>query len=448
MTSSPSTSTRPSPTRLAIGLGALLLIPGLLLLDTLIAMARGWDIPDNNTRPTVGVFVALAVIPALLMLLRPARRTIARNAPQIATLVIVTLLMLLLVNWILARRQRIEGKPPHSHLHAVNLHREYNPSSEIMPGISGKAVFQCNSQGVRGGEMPPRDKGYRILCVGGSTTECLYLDQSETWTLRLADEIRKLTPDKPTWSGSAGLSGASTVHHLPFIRDAEVVGQVDCVVLLAGINELERTLRQGEAAPGAGRRTRARKAAAQKKEEENITKAPLWYNLSLFRVIRSISDEDDNVMAEDVLGQRYQLRRKLRNEGKKIDQLPDLTASLKEYGDRLREAADVCKNRNVRLVLVTQPVAWSNNTPPEIEKLFWFGMYGKEGYITTPRLREGMDRFNQVARDVAAEKGIEIVNLDSMNGNPAYFCDDCHFSEAGAAEVARLVAKHFSLSHK
>lgn len=428
--------------RLMLGFGALLLIPGLLLIDTAMAKARGWEIPDDGSKAVVWVVAALVGLIALLAFLKPIRGSIARNAPQFCMLVVVTLGMLLLANWIIGRRQVREGKPPHAHLHAANLRREYNPSSEIMPGIAGKALFQCNSQGVRGMEMPPRAKAYRILCVGGSTTECLYLDQSETWTLRLADELQKLAPNKPAWSGSAGLSGASSVHHLPFIRDAEIVGQVDCVILLAGVNELERTLRQGEAAPGAGRRTRARRAAAQKKEEENAGKAPLWHDMALFRAVRSISanDDDQNVMAEDVLGQRYQLRRKLRMEGKKVDELPDLTDSIEQYRNRLREIADIAKRRNVRLVLLTQPVNWSTNTPPEVEKLFWFGMLKDHSYVTSAKLREGMDRYNQVTRDVAAEKGVDVIDLSQMSGNPAYFCDDCHFTEAGAAELARRVA--------
>ncbi len=35
---------------------------------------------------------------------------------------------------------------------------------------------------------------------------------------------------------------------------------------------------------------------------------------------------------------------------------------------------------------------------------------------------------------------VEFVDLSSLNGQPQYFCDDCHFTEAGAREVARIVA--------
>ena len=31
-----------------------------------------------------------------------------------------------------------------------------------------------------------------------------------------------------------------------------------------------------------------------------------------------------------------------------------------------------------------------------------------------------------------------------MSGNPEYFFDDCHFSEAGAREVSRVVGERLS----
>jgi hypothetical protein len=61
-----------------------------------------------------------------------------------------------------------------------NLHRIFRPDPNIMPGVQGESNFIVNSQGVRGDEFSP-DDDYRILAIGGSTTECLYLDQTEAW---------------------------------------------------------------------------------------------------------------------------------------------------------------------------------------------------------------------------------------------------------------------------
>src|SRR4051812_17145031 len=58
--------------------------------------------------------------------------------------------------------------PPH-------LHQELHPTPDIMPGVSGISRFAVDSLGLRGDE-PVEDREIRVLALGGSTTECLYLD--------------------------------------------------------------------------------------------------------------------------------------------------------------------------------------------------------------------------------------------------------------------------------
>ena len=50
----------------------------------------------------------------------------------------------------------------------------FRPMPSIMPGIVGESRFFINEHGLRGDPFSP-GQGYRILAVGGSTTECLYL---------------------------------------------------------------------------------------------------------------------------------------------------------------------------------------------------------------------------------------------------------------------------------
>lgn len=64
--------------------------------------------------------------------------------------------------------------PPH-------FKKVFQPAHDIMPGISGEKRLAINSHGIRGDEPTPAHT-YRILALGGSTTECLALDQSETWS--------------------------------------------------------------------------------------------------------------------------------------------------------------------------------------------------------------------------------------------------------------------------
>src|SRR5262245_12374746 len=56
------------------------------------------------------------------------------------------------------------------HLMPPNHRTVFRPRPGIMPGISGDSNFVTNSNGIRGDEFRTQD-AYRILAVGGSTTE-------------------------------------------------------------------------------------------------------------------------------------------------------------------------------------------------------------------------------------------------------------------------------------
>ena len=99
--------------------------------------------------------------------------------------------------------------PPH-------LRKVFRPYQDVMPGISGESEFIVNSHGVRGDELTPQHT-YRILAIGGSTTECKYLDQSETWAYLLQETINENT-NHSVWVGNAGMSGTTTRHHLTVLQ--------------------------------------------------------------------------------------------------------------------------------------------------------------------------------------------------------------------------------------
>jgi len=56
------------------------------------------------------------------------------------------------------------------------------PDPKLMPGVEGTARFTGNDVGLRGPAYPAdRNNIYKVVTIGGSTTESLYLDDSEEW---------------------------------------------------------------------------------------------------------------------------------------------------------------------------------------------------------------------------------------------------------------------------
>ena len=93
----------------------------------------------------------------------------------------------------------------------------FHPDSALMPGIEGASRFSINASGIRGDAFS-ESQSYRILALGGSTTEGLYLDDNETWAYGLQQRLNegRQTPD--VWVGNVGKSGRNTRHHVFQLR--------------------------------------------------------------------------------------------------------------------------------------------------------------------------------------------------------------------------------------
>lgn len=56
------------------------------------------------------------------------------------------------------------------------------PAPDVLPGVEGDAHFRINDSGIRGRAFGADSTEFRMLAVGGSTTQCTVLDETEVWT--------------------------------------------------------------------------------------------------------------------------------------------------------------------------------------------------------------------------------------------------------------------------
>ena len=271
------------------GFLALALPPALLLLDTAFAMAGGWR-PGRNVERAVVAFAALWLASALACLATARGRSLlARRWAHLSLLLMLLLATAPLAEGLVALYLRGFTDPPFHRRWPYSRHVS-RPLPGVFPGISGPSRVTANSLGIRGPELPPREAGYRLLCLGGSTTECHYLDDEETWPHLL----------------------------------------------------------------------------------EGIVRA--------------------------------------------------------------------CRRRGVRPIFVTHPVLWDERLSERARALLWLGWMEDGRYLAVERLREGMDVYNAALRETCLALDVPCLDLAPMSGEEGFFVDDCHFSEAGAREVARRMA--------
>ena len=137
----------------------------------------------------------------------------------------------------------------------------------------------------------------------------------------------------------------------------------------------------------------------------------------------------------------YQIRRHSRANGHIVDTHPSVEPVLELYEQRVVDIIGTCRQKGVRPVFVTQPTLWTNDGEQDEDPDLWTGrIRGTDKFLSIPKLRELLDRFNTVVISVCATYDVPCVNLESMNEKREFFYDDFHFTEAGAREVADAVA--------
>lgn len=323
---------------------------------------------------------------------------------------------------------------------------------EVTPGVTGAVDFRINALGLRG-RLPGRSDRLRILALGGSTTECLLLEEGEAWPA-LLEALLDADNGGGVWVGNAGISGRSTRE---FLFDAELLVpqfDVDTVILLPGANDLTSHLQQLE-------RFSPRRPA-DTLADEDLLAASLIVNERAGgpRVVRELKKmfrrpgtrgaEGAEWILQDPrttdFYRRYRASRARR--AVMIDSPAKLESALEEYEENLRHIVAKLTKAGVTPVLATQPSLWRGNLEASEESLLWLGMTvwppQTEGgtYFSPPALATMLGWYNDRVRAVAREKKATLVDLDRLlPKSTETFYDDVHFNERGARRTAEEIAR-------
>ena len=338
---------------------------------------------------------------------------------------------------------------------------------DLLPGVTGIGHFRVNRFGVRGREFGD-DAEYRILAVGGSTTQCAVLDDTEVWTHVLETALGRTADGRPVWVGNVGRDGATSrdlVMHVKYL-----LGQyprIDAVVSLVGVNDMISALHQGwhyrppqpVTEPRAEQAQRQRAFAVVPGRIQDPVGYPTlhlpWYKTTalwqLARRARAARRLHRTFVLQDRAGPALQHARDERyHTGAWIDSLPPLEAPLVEYRRNLNAMADIAAAAGARIVFVTQPSLWRSGLPDREERLLWFGWVGTDrpsatAFFTTGALSRAMARYNETLLIVCRERRLECVDAaGALPHDTTALYDDVHFNEHGSQLLGSALAGYFS----
>ncbi len=313
-----------------------------------------------------------------------------------------------------------------------------------LPGVPPSNTFTTNSRGIRGPEFSEADR-YRVLCVGGSTTECFYLDDSKAWPhvlgRTLASRIDGL------WVGNVGRSGLTALDHATLLEHLPESSEVDCWIVLCGVNDAGLQLSgnyQREAERTFQRTFVYRRPGLigplRRPFHRNLC-ASDWLESMRGRIQVALSNDSFSVYQDTQAIWVDQQRRQRRN-AKKTDALPPLAPLLDEYELQLMRIVRLSREKRVRLILLTQPTLWQENMPGELESLTYGGQTPDGDYLSNDARVKAMKAYNALMRTVCLREEIECVDLAAeLPKTTEVFYDDVHFNERGARRVAQRVAQ-------
>ncbi|MBI5480833.1 MAG: hypothetical protein HY906_18385 [Deltaproteobacteria bacterium] len=324
------------------------------------------------------------------------------------------------------------------------------PRPANLPGVSGSSRFVINAEGMRA-DPPRREPAYRILTVGGSATECLFLDQAETWPDLMQQRLD--SPASRVVVANVGRSGQSSRAHVLHVRHLLAQHpEVNAVVVLVGINDLQQRLEREDLPRGPFAPADYQRAfMVLPGGTAGLDELSFFERRRIVQLLRprakptAITREE---LTQDPEGSFLVGLRARRRQADRKTALPDLAPALADYRSNLESIVDAAAARKVRLVLATQPVLWRPDLPPQLEDLLWFGWTLQGGeYYATAALADGMARYNAVLLDVCRVRDVECVDLAArLQRDTSVFYDDCHFNESGARQVAAILAGRFAPS--
>jgi lysophospholipase L1-like esterase len=344
-----------------------------------------------------------------------------------------------------------------------------HPDTSVVHGVSGAARFTVNSEGIRGREWGSDEGEYRILAIGGSTTESLYHDDSETWPALLEAMLDETADGRGVWVGNVGHSGHTSRDHAVQVKYLSAQHpSLDALIILVGVNDMTLALMEGDAYETPPPITDPRAERLQIRRAFTIVPGKLhrpgtnrlappdapWYATTAlyqlftrarFRIRDWIFHRG---IVQDVQGRFIEeLRARRRNAAGVRHELPDLAPALHEYARNLNVIVDETQSRGMRLVFLTQPVIWRAVLTPEEESLLWLGGAGDflggqtAEYYSVAALAEAMDRYNTALLNICEHREVECLDLAALlPKDRSVFYDDAHFTEKGARLVAERIA--------
>lgn len=301
-------------------------------------------------------------------------------------------------------------------------------SDEGLSYIDSQIHFSTNNYGFRGDDIKEQ-KGndeYRIFILGGSTTECLYVDDEKSIESKMQQCLNETYTDKNVNVYNAGKSGDFTTDHIAMLTNRIVQLSPDIVIIFAGVNDLRRVYNGYDF---------THSISAPDNKKKNYFWSDLKLLLSHSQIYRHFYNLFHEQSVEAITKSTdYKALVEKTNALPLEEQFSD--KSLEPYENNLRVIAGICRSLDIDLIFVTQASTWNSKIDDNAQKWHWMNFILNKRYPQEV-MDSKLEEFNDVMKMVANSEDVAVFDLAAnIPKSLEYFYDDCHFNNNGAKYFA------------
>jgi len=314
--------------------------------------------------------------------------------------------------------------------HIPGTLRQYYPSSKLMQQSDNleqkKYRLKIDPDGFIFPSKMYDDPDATILFLGGSTTECAYVEEDRRFPFLVGKLLGSDGLKVNTLN--SGVSGNNTLHSVDILINKAIAFEPDIAVLMHNINDLnlllyDQTYWNDD----------SKFSLLVKSSENNLSclKRMVKYNFpnlynQLYTVIQFISSKGGDVLVSRALPPDYRLSLEKEN-------------ILMQFKKSLRLFITASRIYRITPVIMTQASRFGEKLDVgdiDAEKLF------KKIGVSYEAYREIYMEMNQMIRQVGREEGVLVIDLEKkVPQSKAYIYDFVHFNTSGSERVAKIIAE-------
>jgi lysophospholipase L1-like esterase len=308
-----------------------------------------------------------------------------------------------------------------------------------LPGMAESTLFTTNNYGFRGSdiEIPKPAKEYRVFVVGGSTTECLFLDDSTQLTSMLKTYLNDNLPDSLEYKVyNAGKSGDKSYDHLAMISQRIIHLKPDLIIIFSGLNDLTAAIFEKDY---------THRQVYDVNPDINFITLTKYFLTQfqiprrLYNIFQPIFDKpsDEEIQMEIAFKSNYKRLIELRKSHPVSDNTPRI--DIESYERNLMSIIGLAQIHEIDLIFMTQAVIWNSQIDKSATDRCW--MTYKNGITyREDKLDEALHLYNDLVRQLSVRFNIPVFDLaEQIPKSLRYFYDDCHFNIHGADTSAKLL---------